>query len=62
MLRLTLDTSCVIHGAEAQPHGAQIDELVELAGDGRVGLWITTALATTRNAHRRTSTSATWLG
>jgi hypothetical protein len=27
MLRLTLDTNCVIHGAQAQPYGAQIDEL-----------------------------------
>jgi hypothetical protein len=45
VLRLTLDTSCVIHGAQAQFHRAQIDELVELARDGRVGLWLTTAFA-----------------
>jgi hypothetical protein len=43
MLRLTLDTSSVIHGAQAQRYGPQIDELVELAGNGQVGLWITTA-------------------
>jgi hypothetical protein len=43
MLRLTLDTSSVIHAAQAQPYGPQIDELVELARRGRVGLWITTA-------------------
>ena len=43
MLQLTLDTSSVIHGAQAQPHSAQIDELVKLARQGRIGLWITTA-------------------
>jgi hypothetical protein len=45
MLRLTLDTSSVIHGAEAQLYGPQIDQLVELARSGRVGLWITSAFA-----------------
>ena len=43
MLRLTLDTSGVIHAAQAQRYGPQVDELVELAHQGRVGLWITTA-------------------
>jgi hypothetical protein len=43
MLRFTLDTSSVIYGAQAQPYGPQVDELVELARQGRVGLWITTA-------------------
>lgn len=43
MLRLTLDTNCVIHGAQAQQYGPQIDELVQLARNGQVGLWITTA-------------------
>lgn len=43
MLRLTLDTSSVIHGAQAQEYGPEIDELVEFARQGRVGLWITTA-------------------
>ena len=43
MLRLTLDTSSVIHGAQAQKYGPQIDELVDLARQGQVGLWITTA-------------------
>jgi hypothetical protein len=43
MLKLTLDTSSVIHAAQAQPYGSQIDELVELARQSRVGLWITTA-------------------
>jgi hypothetical protein len=45
MLRLTLDTSSVIHGAQAQLYGPQIHELVELARNGQVGLWITTAFA-----------------
>jgi hypothetical protein len=43
MLRLTLDTSSVIHAAQAQPYGPQIDELVALSRNGQVGLWITTA-------------------
>jgi hypothetical protein len=30
MLRLTLDTNCVIHAAQAQRYGPQVDELVEL--------------------------------
>jgi hypothetical protein len=45
MLRPTLDTSSVIHGAQAQPYGPAVDELVELARQSRVGLWITTAFA-----------------
>jgi hypothetical protein len=45
MLRLTLDTSSVIHGAQVQEYGAQIDELVDHAHAGRVGLWIATAFA-----------------
>ena len=43
MLRLTLDTSSVIHAAQAQPYGPQIDELAEHRRQGRVRLWITTA-------------------
>jgi hypothetical protein len=43
MLKLTLDTSSIIHGAQGQDHGPQIDELVELARNGQVGLWKTTA-------------------
>jgi hypothetical protein len=38
MLQLTLDTSTVIHGAQAQLYGPQIDELVELARNGQVSL------------------------
>jgi hypothetical protein len=45
MLRLTLDTSSVIHGAQGQHYAAQIDELVKLARNGQVGLWITSAFA-----------------
>ena len=43
MLRLTLDTNCVIHAAQAQPCGLQVNELVDLARDSRIGLWITEA-------------------
>jgi uncharacterized membrane-anchored protein len=43
MLRLTLDTNCIIHAAQAQHYGPQVDELAEHGRVGRVGLWITTA-------------------
>jgi len=43
MLRLTLDTGCVIHGSQAQLHRHEVDQLVGLARAGRVGLWLTTA-------------------
>ena len=43
MLRLTLDTCSVIDGAQAQGYGPQVDELVDLARDGRVSLWTTEA-------------------
>jgi hypothetical protein len=38
MLRLTLDTNCVIHAAHAQAYAAQMAELRALAHHGRVGL------------------------
>jgi hypothetical protein len=43
MLRLTLDTSSVIDAAQAQPRGPLVVELIDLARQGRVGLWITEA-------------------
>ena len=43
VLRLTLDTSCIIHAAQGQHYQSQIDELVHLAREGRVGLWLTSA-------------------
>jgi hypothetical protein len=45
MLRLTLDTSAIIHAAQGQWYGLQIDELADLAGHGRVGISITEAFA-----------------
>lgn len=38
-----MDTSTVIHAAQGQPYAPEVDELVELARQGRVGLWITEA-------------------
>jgi hypothetical protein len=43
MLRLTLDTSCVIDAAQGGVHSAEIDQLVNLARAGDVGLWLTSA-------------------
>jgi hypothetical protein len=45
VLKLTLDTSSVIHAAQGQPYAPDVDELVDLARHGRVGLWITTAFS-----------------
>jgi hypothetical protein len=45
MLRLTLDTSAILHGVLGQDYGAAVDELVDLARAGRVELSITTAFA-----------------
>jgi hypothetical protein len=58
MLRLTLDTSTIIDAAQAQPRGPLILELVELAHQGRVGLWITEAFTVDQetapaNRHQR---------
>jgi hypothetical protein len=45
MLRLTLDTSTIIHGAQGQQYGAQVDDLVELGQRGQVELCRTSAFA-----------------
>jgi hypothetical protein len=54
----------VIHAAQAQRYGPQVDELVELARQGRVGLWITTAFGNDQerapaDKHQR---NLAWLG
>ena len=43
MLQLTLDSSCVIHGAQNQSEADFVDRLVDLARDGVVGLWLAEA-------------------
>jgi hypothetical protein len=43
MLRLTVDTSWVIHGVETQGQQEQVNQLVELARAGCVELWLTSA-------------------
>jgi hypothetical protein len=43
MVRLTLDTACVIHAAQGGRYRAEIDQLVRLAPAGKVGLWLTSA-------------------
>lgn len=43
MLRLTLDTVCVSAAAQGGGHRAEIDQIVNLARAGRVGLWLTSA-------------------
>ncbi|GAA1548405.1 hypothetical protein GCM10009804_00950 [Kribbella hippodromi] len=45
MLRLTLDTYCVIVAAQDLTHRAEIDQLVDLAQAGKIELWLTTAYA-----------------
>jgi hypothetical protein len=43
VLRLTLDTSCVIHAVQAQEYGPSVDQLIMFSRAGRVGLWLTSA-------------------
>jgi hypothetical protein len=43
MLTLTLDTSCVIHAVRRQRQAESMDSLMDLARDGRVTLWLTSA-------------------
>lgn len=63
MLTLTLDTSCVIHGAQRQEQGALADRLVELAHADRVRLCLTTAYARDqeRNTPERVRINEDWL-
>lgn len=43
MLRLTLDTNCVINAAQGGRHSEEIDQLVNLARSRDEGLWLTSA-------------------
>lgn len=42
-LRLTLDTSCVIHAVAGQQYGPDVEELARLSSQGLAELWLTTA-------------------
>src|SRR4051794_35740223 len=63
VLNLTLDTSCVIHGAQQQEQGALADRLVEVAHAGRVRLSLTTAYARDQesNPPERVRINEAWL-
>ncbi|MGI5348827.1 hypothetical protein ACQEU8_11610 [Streptomyces sp. CA-250714] len=41
MLRLTLDTNCVVDAVMNQGYASEVNQLVELARANRVGLWLT---------------------
>ena len=43
LLRLTLDTSCVIHAVGGQRYAADVEELASLCALGWAELWLTTA-------------------
>lgn len=43
VLRLTLDTNCVIHAVAGHPFGADVEDLVSLCQQGDAELWLTTA-------------------
>ncbi|WP_405056825.1 hypothetical protein OG474_29295 [Kribbella sp. NBC_01505] len=63
MVRLTLDTSCVIAAAQDEHRRQCIDRLLQLAQDGIVELWLTTAFSydqTTAPAEARAANLA-WL-
>jgi hypothetical protein len=63
MLRLTLDTACVIDAAQGSEHSAEIDHLVALARAGPVGLWLTSAFAAdqSRASKEDYQTNLQWL-
>ncbi len=42
-MKLTLDTSCVIHGSQDQAFARPVNELVDLARAGLIGIWLTSA-------------------
>jgi hypothetical protein len=42
-LRFTIDTCCVIDGAQQEHAWREVDELVEMARAGTIELWLTTA-------------------
>ena len=43
VLRLTLDTSCVIHAVAGQSYAADVEELANLCRQGRAEMWLRTA-------------------
>jgi hypothetical protein len=43
VLRLTLDTTCVIHAVAGQSYAADVEELAGLCRQGRAEMWLTTA-------------------
>ena len=43
VLRLTLDTNCVLDAVTGHPFGTGVEELARLCGQGGVELWLTTA-------------------
>jgi hypothetical protein len=63
MLRLTLDTGCVIDAAQGGRHSGEIDQLVHLAHAGDVGLWLTTAFDVdqARASDENSRTNLQWL-
>jgi hypothetical protein len=63
VLRLTLDTSCVIHAVQTQRYRDQVDQLVELARSGRIGLWLTSAFVRdqSRASADRREANLAWL-
>lgn len=56
MMRLTLDTSCVVHSMQGQAFAEPVNELVDLAREGLVGIWLTSAFHDTTRAEPRGST------
>jgi hypothetical protein len=63
MLRFTLDTVCVIDAAQGGVHQAEVDQLVNFAQNGSVGLWLTSAFAAdqSRASDEHYRTNLQWL-
>jgi hypothetical protein len=63
VLRLTLDTSCIIHAVQSQEYGPSVDQLVVFSRGGRVGLWLTSAFRADQSLARsdRLTANLEWL-
>jgi hypothetical protein len=63
MRRFTLDTSCVVAAVGEEPAGDQIEELVELARSGKIGIVITSGFEVDqrRATNNRRQANLEWL-
>jgi hypothetical protein len=52
MLKLTLDTNCIIAAAQGEPNAIHVDQLAELARAGRIMISVTSGFAVDQRTAR----------